>query len=288
VRTSTADYGETAQAQEAGWFTFLSAAPSPNDRRRRGFGAILGRQFDARGNWQMTSSIQSPADTHFSGTGNLEVMRDALNYNRYLLALIHNHAGNAKRVIDFGAGSGTFAGPISRLGFDVTAVELDERLRAHLAKQGLRVSASTAELPAKSFDYAYTFNVLEHIPDDVEALRGLRATLVPGACLLIYVPAFQVLYTSMDANVGHVRRYSRDMLVRSVLAAGFSVEAVEFVDSIGYLATLAFKLTHRGSGAVNPRMLRLYDRTIFPVSRVLDRIFRRWFGKNLLLVARNP
>lgn len=161
-------------------------------------------------NRQMSSSIQGPADTRFSGTENLEVMRDAVNYNRYLLDLIRGYAGNAKRVIDFGAG------------------------------------------------------------------------------LLVYVPAFQALYTSMDANVGHVRRYSRDALVRSVSAAGFAVETVEFVDSLGYFATLAFKLTDRGSGDVNPRMLRLYDRTIFPVSRVLDRIFHRWFGKNLLLVARNP
>jgi SAM-dependent methyltransferase len=236
----------------------------------------------------MSPSIQGPAETRFSGTENLEVMRDAVNYNRYLLELIRTHAGNSKRVIDFGAGCGTFAGPVSRLGFEVTAVELDEGLRAHLARQGLRVAARTAELNAESFDYAYTFNVLEHIPDDVEALRGLRAKLLPGARLLVYVPAFQVLYSSMDANVGHVRRYSRDSLVRSVAAAGFAVEAVEFVDSLGYFATLAFKLTDRGSGDVNPRMLRLYDRIIFPVSRVLDRIFHRWFGKNLLLVARNP
>lgn len=237
---------------------------------------------------QMTSSIQSPADTRFSGTENLEVMRDAVNYNRYLLDLIRKHAGNAKRVLDFGAGSGTFAGPISQSGFEVTAVELDDGLRAHLAKQGLRVAASTADLPAQSFDYAYTFNVLEHIPDDVEALRGLRAKLVPRACLLIYVPAFQVLYTSMDANVGHVRRYSRDALMRNVSAAGFEVETAEYVDSLGFFATLAFKMTDRGSGDVNPRMLRAYDRIIFPLSRALDRIFRRWFGKNLLLVARNP
>jgi len=234
------------------------------------------------------TSIQGPADTRFSGTENLEVMRDAVNYNRYLLDLISNHAGNAKRVIDFGAGSGTFAGPISRAGFEVTAVELDDGLRAHLAQQGLRVVANTADLPAQSFDYAYTFNVLEHIPDDVEALRGLKAKLVPGACLLIYVPAFQVLYTSMDANVGHVRRYSRDALVRNVVAAGFKVEGAEYVDSLGYFATLVFKMTDRGSGDVNPRMLRVYDRIIFPVSRLLDRIFHRWFGKNLLLVARNP
>ena len=36
-------------------------------------------------------------------------MRDAVNCNRYLLDLSRSHAGKAKRVIDFGAGSDIFA-----------------------------------------------------------------------------------------------------------------------------------------------------------------------------------
>ena len=121
--------------------------------------------------------MQGAANTRFSGIENLEVMRDAVNYNRYLLDLIRGHAGDAKRVIDFGAGSGTFAGPVSRSGFEVTAVELDEGLRAQLAELGLRVAANTAILPPRSFEFAYTLNVLEHISDDVEALRheGINA-----------------------------------------------------------------------------------------------------------------
>jgi 2-polyprenyl-3-methyl-5-hydroxy-6-metoxy-1,4-benzoquinol methylase len=236
----------------------------------------------------MNTSNHEHIATRFTGTENLEVMRDAVNYNRYLLRLIQVHAGDAKTAIDFGAGSGTFAIPAAEAGLDITAVELDDDLRARLARHGLRVAASTAELADASFHYAYTFNVLEHIVDDVEALRQLRRKLAPGARLLVYVPAFQLLYTSMDANVGHVRRYSRDTLVRNVAAAGFAVEKVEYADSIGFVATLAFKAFDRGSGNINRRMLRLYDRLIFPVSRAVDRATHRWIGKNLVLVARNP
>lgn len=236
----------------------------------------------------MSRPDQSQAGTPYSGTDNLEVMKDAVNYNRYLLDLIRHHAGDAKKIIDFGAGSGTFAAPTAKAGFDLTAVELDEGLRAHLAQLGLRAVASTTELAAGAFEYAYTLNVLEHITEDVAALRQLRATLKPGARLLVYVPAFPVLYTSMDAKVGHVRRYTRDSLTRSVAAAGFTVDRVEYADSIGYFATLAFKMTDRGGGDINPRMLRLYDRVVFPLSRAIDRLTHRWFGKNLVLVARNP
>ena len=236
----------------------------------------------------MNPPDQAQAGTPYTGTDNLEVMKEAVNYNRYLLDLISKHAGDATRIIDFGAGSGTFAVPTAQAGFDVTAVELDDELRAHLAGLGLRTAARAAELPAASFDYAYTLNVLEHITEDVAALRELRGALRPGARLLVYVPAFPVLYSSMDAKVGHVRRYKRDTLARSVAAAGFTIERVEYADSIGFFATLGFRLTDRGKGDINPRMLKLYDRVVFPMSRVLDRVSRRWFGKNLVLVARNP
>jgi SAM-dependent methyltransferase len=224
----------------------------------------------------------------YTGVENLEVMREAQNYNRYLLDLIGRHAAGARSVIDFGAGSGTFAIPCANLGWAVTAVEPDQALRAVLAASAVRAVQSVDSLPDRAFDYAYTLNVLEHIEHDVDALRALRAKLVPGGRLLVYVPAFPVLMTSMDARVGHVRRYTRQTLVRSVAAAGFHVESVRYADSLGFLATLAFKLVDNGRGEVNRRALRLYDRLAFPVSRALDLVADRLLGKNLVLVARSP
>ena len=236
----------------------------------------------------LRSLDQSRTNIPYSGTDNLEVMKEAVNYNRYLLALIQEHAGNAKSVIDFGAGSGTFAAPTARSGLQLTAVELDDRLREHLAGLGLSAVATSAKLPTAAFDYAYTLNVLEHITDDVAALQELRRTLKPGARLLVYVPAFAVLYTSMDAKVGHVRRYRRDSLARSVTSAGFMIERMEYADSIGFIATLIFRWLDPGTGDINHGLLKAYDRFVFPLSRSLDRLTHRWFGKNLVLVAINP
>jgi len=224
----------------------------------------------------------------YSGVENLEVMREAVNYNRYLLHMIRYHAAGAKRFIDFGAGSGTFAVPCTELGIDVTAVEPDHRLRALLRDYGVRVVADAVELPDSRFDYAYSLNVLEHIDDDVGALRTLRAKLVPGGRLFIYVPAFPSLYTSMDKKVGHVRRYTLATLRASVAGAGFEIERAYYADALGFVATLLFKTLDNGSGEVNRRLLRIYDRFVFPVSRALDSLTRRWFGKNAILIATNP
>jgi SAM-dependent methyltransferase len=223
----------------------------------------------------------------YSGIENLEVMREAKNYNRYLQRLVERHAAGARRVIDFGAGSGTFAIPCAAAGFDVTAVEPDDRLRGVVTAAGIPTVPDIAALPDRAYEYAYTLNVLEHIEADVEILRTLRTKLVPGGRLLVYVPAFPLLYTSMDEKVRHVRRYTRMTLRETLLDAGFEIRTLRYADSLGFAATLLFKTIDNGRGDVNRRLLRLYDNLAFPVSRVLDTLTHRWFGKNLLALAVN-
>jgi SAM-dependent methyltransferase len=224
----------------------------------------------------------------YSGIDNLEVMAEAENYNRYLLMLVLRHAPHAERVLDFGAGSGQFAVPLAHLGMNVTALEPDDSLRARIASRGLAAVAAPEQLADGDFAYVYTLNVLEHIPDDVAALRQIHTKLAPGGRLLVYVPAFPMLYTGMDAKVGHVRRYTRRSLTAAATAAGFTIDRCTYVDSLGFFATLLFKAIGDGSGSINRTALRLYDRLVFPVSKVVDVLMRRWLGKNLLLVARRP
>lgn len=221
----------------------------------------------------------------YTGVDNLEVMQEAVNYNRFLLDTVRKYAPPRARVLDFGAGSGQFAGPLKEQGMDLTALEPDQLLQQRLRARELRVVGSTQELPDGSLDYIYTLNVLEHIEDDAAALLSLYSKLTATGKLLIYVPAFPVLYTSMDAKVGHVRRYTRDVLVARVSAAGFKIERVAYADSLGFFATLLFKLVGNKDGGVSLGALKLYDRAVFPLSRALDLVAQRWLGKNLLLLA---
>src|SRR6185436_2932177 len=99
----------------------------------------------------------------YTGVDNLEVMREARNYNDWLLRLIGRHAPARGRAIDFGAGSGTFALPMQRAGLTMTCLEPDARLSAMLREQGLATATSLEQLENESFDFAYSLNVLEHI-----------------------------------------------------------------------------------------------------------------------------
>lgn len=224
----------------------------------------------------------------YTGVENLEVMADAVNYNRFLTDLVLSGIESGTRIVDFGAGAGTFAKPISATGFDVVCVEPDETLRKVLIENRLACVADISSISSDSADYAYSLNVLEHIEDDGAALKELFRVLRPGGRLLIYVPAFQALFSSMDRRVGHFRRYRLGHLCRIITCAGFEVLRRTYADCLGFPATLAYKLIDRGDGNVNPRGLRIYDRYAFPASRVLDRVFGRWFGKNALVLAEKP
>ncbi len=222
----------------------------------------------------------------YTGTANLEVMEVARNYNDFLTTLVMEHARAGAAIVDFGAGTGTFAQRVAMAGHTVRCIEPDPALRRRLAAAGLGVYASTEEVSPASLDYIYSLNVLEHIEDDLGALRALQSRLKPGGRLMLYVPAFQSLYSSMDRLVGHFRRYRRHQLLALLERAGFEIDRVSYCDSLGFFASLAFKAIGNDTGRLNERTIILYDRFLFPLSRLLDRLLGRLLGKNLLVLAR--
>jgi SAM-dependent methyltransferase len=221
----------------------------------------------------------------YTGTDNLEVMAEAINYNQFLVDLILKHAKKGESILDFGAGIGTFAKIISEHGHTVSCIEPDSNQASVITDLGLTAYNDLDQVETNTLDYVYTLNVLEHIEDDRAMLESIYQRIRPGGRLMIYVPAFQVLYSSMDEKVGHHRRYTRESLEAAVKSAGFKVESSRYADSLGFFATLAYKLIGDSSGDVNVRALITYDRLIFPVSRILDKLLGLFLGKNVLLVA---
>jgi SAM-dependent methyltransferase len=224
----------------------------------------------------------------YPGTENLEAMAAARRYNRFLVRLVIDHAAGARRVLDFGAGIGTFAAALRAHGIEPVCFEPDAAQAARLEAQGFAVERRADDIADGAFDAIYTFNVLEHIEDDAAALGRLFAWLRPGGRLLVYVPAFARLFGPMDRKVGHLRRYSRGQLAARVAGAGFDIERIVYVDCLGFAAALAHRAVGNASGTLDPRAVRLYDRCVFPASRALDPVFGRWFGKNLLVSAVRP
>ena len=221
----------------------------------------------------------------YSGRDNLEVMQEAKNYNKFLLDLIFSSAKNDDVLVDFGAGSGTFSFPLTLAGYRVICVENDPVLFAKLAEHGMTVFNDLEQVADESIDCIYSLNVLEHIEKDDAILSLWYRKLRPGGNVLVYVPAFEILFSEMDRKVGHFRRYNKIELCHKLRNAGFKIIKSRYADSFGFFATIVYKLLNRGDGSVDLNILKFYDRWVFPFSRFFDVVIYGLFGKNVYAMA---
>jgi SAM-dependent methyltransferase len=139
------------------------------------------------------------------------------------------------RILDAGCGSGRFMVELAKLG-GVTGVELSDTSVA-LARErelGEVVAGSVLDMPFAdaSFDLAVSLDVIEHLDDDLAALRELRRAVAPGGALLITVPAYQWLWSGHDEINHHHRRYTRRSLQRVAEQAGWQQVRTTYFNSL--------------------------------------------------------
>lgn len=217
----------------------------------------------------------------YTGVPLLESLECAVNYNGHIADIVAQ-SFSTKNVVDYGAGTGTFARLLQKRDFNVTCVEPDVHLNQQLQQSGFKTQTQLAHL-TPPIEGLYSINVLEHIYDDVAAVAEMHQRLAPHGTVVIYVPAFNHLYSSVDKKIGHHRRYTLRTL--SALFKDFKILRLEYVDSVGYFAGLAFKHLFPNSETVSEKSIQLFDTYAFPLSKILDKTTHQLFGKNVLLVA---
>ena len=200
-----------------------------------------------------------------------------------------------QRVLEVGAGSGTMTrflyGRELIVASDKETPYIDRLRNAFRRRPGILVercdldSDHALDLSRYAFDTVTCINVLEHTDDDVAALRRANQLLVAGGRVIVFVPAGQHLYGSLDRGVGHQRRYERDELVNKLTAAGFEVEDVSYQNRAAKLAWwLNSKVLKRST--LPAAQSRIFDRLV-PLFRALEGD-RPGSGLSLIAIGRKP
>ena len=126
-------------------------------------------------------------------------------------------------------------------------------------------------------------NVLEHIDDDAQAIRNMKAILRQGGRLVLVVPAGAWLYGNMDSALEHRRRYTKQKIVALLSAEGFIIETVFSMNKAGVLGWwLNGKVLRRRS--LGKVQLKLFN-ALVPVFRLVDPLLP-WTGLSLVVVAK--
>lgn len=220
----------------------------------------------------------------------LEDLSDAHRYRSWLADLARPYLGD--HPVEIGSGTGDYALEWTSSCTRFTATEGDEsrfeslsrRFAGHdvITTRRLFLPAADAE-PVHSAAVAY--NVLEHIPDHVGALRGMADLVRPGGAVVLVVPAFPSAMGRFDRAIGHERRYTKASMRETVDAAGLRLEELRYLNPVGliswYVTVKALGMTPR-----NGALLRFYDRTVVPISRLVDRRLTAPFGQSVFAVAR--
>lgn len=141
----------------------------------------------------------------------------------------------------------------------------------------------------KPFHLIGLFDVLEHIPDDIEILRHLHSLLVPGGTLLLTVPAHPSLWSYFDEASHHCRRYKPAELENKLIRTGYRVEYLsQYMVSIFPLVWLGRRLQplfKRSSVKDSDRMhaLSATDLRIIPV---INKLLAFLLTQEIHLIAR--
>ena len=141
------------------------------------------------------------------------------------------------RILDLGCGTGNVLEALGRFG-EAVGVERDPELRAVGQAAGLDIRAGALPdgipLPDGWADAVLLLDVIEHLDDDVAAVRAAARAARPGGLIMVTVPAYAWMWSGHDVALGHRRRYTARRL-RAVLAAG----GIR-VDHVGYFNTVLF------------------------------------------------
>jgi SAM-dependent methyltransferase len=219
------------------------------------------------------------------------------------------------RFVEAGAGTGTLTRTFLDRGFTGTCYDITPETR-DIIRRNVADKADVVDVPERAddiapgaYDYLFAFEVLEHIEDDLGALRLWTRWLRQYGRVLVSVPAHQRKYGPVDLNVGHVRRYERAGLESLLASAGYvDIEVRNYGFPLGNVLrisqNLANRVLRRGASDKRSFVERSVDsgvktskgglwiaplvseRTLAPFAAVQRRVYRRELGDGFVATAR--
>ena len=224
----------------------------------------------------------------------LDAISAAGKFNQWMFKTIQPYCHG--RILEIGSGIGNISDFFIQENADIRLSDLRENylemLRKKYAGKNLgfhRIDLVHPEFEKEyaeiigTFDTVFALNVVEHIKDDQQAIENCYKLLKPGGTIIILVPAFQSLYTPIDESLYHYRRYTKKSL-NALISKFFTVEKSKYFNVMGIAGWFLYgKILRRRT--IKSDQTKIFN-AMFPVPKIFDAMFRRWFGLSVISVGR--
>lgn len=251
---------------------------------------VLGEIMPKENGWKFYDALRKKECGDVVDSGPLARIR-----RKVIIGMLKKYSSKNSRILDAGCGRGNLLIEMEKCGF--TALEGSDFSEGSLvvSKNRFKGRVFRADLSnlndfsGSKYDTIVCSEVLEHITDDLSAIRNLNSLLAPGGILLISVPFNMRFWSHHDVFAGHMRRYSDGELEEKLIKCGFRIIEKLFQGGILY-GIYNWVLTGK-----DPASLRSSKRTILKkvASRVIYRVLLLEFwvnsprlGKRLFVVAK--
>jgi len=204
------------------------------------------------------------------------------------------HRQSTGSVLEVGCGSGGNLKLLEAYG-RLSAMELDDKARALAASKNIcpvRPGRLPDDIPYdETFDLICMLDVLEHIDDDIAALRAVKERLDENGTLLLTVPAYRFLWGPHDVVNHHKRRYTIKELTKVSTKAGLKVKYASYFNSFLFpvimVSRMLDNIRHKDGSELRlpPNLVNRFLTTIFAGERLFLPELSFPFGVSIVLVA---
>ena len=192
--------------------------------------------------------------------------------------------------LEIGAGIGSFTDQYKKNIRNIFLTEIDKNNLNILKKKYMNDSNVTVvegeiNKIEQRFNTICHFNVLEHIKEDKQEIINCLNKMNKNGYLVILVPAHNKLYSNLDKDVGHYRRYDKSFFYNLNIFNGKIVE-LKYMDCMGYILYYMNKLIYKNEVYPSNFKIFIWDKIFTPITIILDFLTRYKFGKNILCVIK--
>lgn len=221
-----------------------------------------------------------------------DAISSAFNYHKWIFDTLKRYFVQGGITLEIGAGHGEYTKLFSQISKKVIATDVDasavirmsDELKEYRSVETIHMDGLEGDRIAELVDNIVLINIIEHIRDDYALIEKSHAILNSKGRLIIFAPAFQLLYSEIDKQACHFRRYSKRELEALLENNGFNIVYARYFNFIGFWGWLANKLF--GSG-VNSKTTNLqvnaFDKCVYIV-KLFD-VFSAICGQSVIVIG---